>query len=287
MNSFNNYYSVNELDKKWGLYILNAGYTNVMPNIQYPALDHPDGYQFKHEYGRVLNEFQMIYIASGSGVFESETYGNVQISANTVFFVFPNERHSYKPNKLTGWEEYWVGLSGLVIEQLYQNNFISKKNPTIKLYSDFAVRNLFMDIFTILKNENVGYQQISSGLVLQLLGLVHSFARQKEIRYDKYLNTINEAKKLFNGNNNLSPQKLAKELNIGYSLFRKLFKQYTGFSPNQYVIEMRINYAKKLLNETNLSVKEISFKVGFHSIYYFSKLFKKKCGKPPCNWRIG
>lgn len=63
------------------------------------------------------------------------------------------------------------------------------------------------------------------------------------------------------------------------------FKKYTGLSPNQYHLSLRIQHAIYLLNNTDLSIKEISFNLGFCSIFYFSKVFKEKTRQNPSCYR--
>ncbi|MFD1735460.1 helix-turn-helix transcriptional regulator [Bacillus salitolerans] len=55
-----------------------------------------------------------------------------------------------------------------------------------------------------------------------------------------------------------------------------LFKFLTGFTPHQYLLMLRLNYAQKLLIETDLSVTTIAFKAGFGSLSTFERVFKKK-----------
>jgi AraC-like DNA-binding protein len=79
-------------------------------------------------------------------------------------------------------------------------------------------------------------------------------------------------------------ESLAKDLNLNYATFREDFKDYTGLSPYQYFLEMKINKAKEMLSDGVLSVKEVSYKLAFQSPYYFSRLFKKKTGVAPSQW---
>jgi hypothetical protein len=67
---------------------------------------------------------------------------------------------------------------------------------------------------------------------------------------------------------------------------RKLFKKETGKTPLQYLIDMRMNYAKQLLKSQgyNLTIKEIANMVGFSDPYYFSRTFKKVTSITPTEW---
>ena len=90
-----------------------------------------------------------------------------------------------------------------------------------------------------------------------------------------------------NASKNLNMEKLADEVMVNYSLFRKAFKKYTGLSPMQYHTSLRLKQAIHLLCNTSYSVKEISFNLGFCSVFYFSKLFKEKTGRTPSEFRKG
>jgi len=98
---------------------------------------------------------------------------------------------------------------------------------------------------------------------------------------------IDRARMLFrsNINNPYSPEEAAKELNVGYSWFRKQFKNYTGLSPGQYYLQLKIEKAKELLTGSNMRIKEISGELNFDSILYFSKMFKGKTGFNPTDYR--
>ncbi|TVY02177.1 helix-turn-helix domain-containing protein [Cohnella terricola] len=64
-----------------------------------------------------------------------------------------------------------------------------------------------------------------------------------------------------------------------------LFNQETGFSPIEYYLRMKMQKAGQLLSLTGLSVKEIAAAVGIADPYYFSRLFKKRMGVSPSDYR--
>ncbi len=59
----------------------------------------------------------------------------------------------------------------------------------------------------------------------------------------------------------------------------------TGLSPKHYFLMLKINTAKERLLRSNVSIKELSFELGFNDQYYFSRLFKKKAGCAPRKFR--
>ena len=85
-------------------------------------------------------------------------------------------------------------------------------------------------------------------------------------------------------NKEVDMRELAESLNISYRHFRRLFKSSTGVPPQQYILNLKINQAKKLL-EGPFTIKNIAYKVGFSDPYHFSHLFKQKTGMAPSKWR--
>ncbi|MFR3794652.1 MAG: helix-turn-helix domain-containing protein [Barnesiella sp.] len=78
---------------------------------------------------------------------------------------------------------------------------------------------------------------------------------------------------------------VAARVNMSYSRFRYLFKEYTGFTPAQYIQELRVMHSKELLTNTVMNIKEIAFDCGFETCQYFCTVFKKKVGSTPIEYR--
>lgn len=76
---------------------------------------------------------------------------------------------------------------------------------------------------------------------------------------------------------------IAEEANFSKFHFIRLFKHAYGYTPHQYLKNVRINRAKQLLNQ-NISITEVCFAVGFDSVSSFSMLFKKMAGRYPSEY---
>jgi YesN/AraC family two-component response regulator len=80
-------------------------------------------------------------------------------------------------------------------------------------------------------------------------------------------------------------QEIAKKTPWGYNHYIRIFKEYVGLTPYQYVVKKRIERAETLLIETDLKILQISFNLGFDSHGAFTKMFKKITGQTPEQYR--
>ena len=78
---------------------------------------------------------------------------------------------------------------------------------------------------------------------------------------------------------------LSDGINMSYCHFIRRFKAYTGVTPSQYLINLRLDRAQQLLSETDLQIKEIAGLCGFENEYYFSNFFKDNLNIRPSKYR--
>lgn len=83
----------------------------------------------------------------------------------------------------------------------------------------------------------------------------------------------------------LTVEKLAERSHMSISGFAHQFKKIFGFPPIQYIIRRRIGEAQRLLFTTDLSITEVSVRVGYDNISYFNNQFKRFAGMSPQNYR--
>ena len=83
----------------------------------------------------------------------------------------------------------------------------------------------------------------------------------------------------------LSIPKLAKAMNKGERTLHRDFKALTGQSIKSFILNMRMQMARKLLISSKLTIEQISMEVGYNSLSAFSRAFKKKCEVSPAKFR--
>lgn len=286
MESFFKYLNPAQEDKDWGLFLNCAGRTQISPGVIYPPDSHPSGYYFTYENGRILHEYQINYITGGEGIYENHS-GTYKVNPGSLMLTKPGCWHRYEPLKDTGWVENYVGFSGQFAHQVFDRPWFRSKNPVLDIGHSEEIIDSYDKIFSYVKEEKPGYQQVAAGMIMKMLGFIVSVDKQKDFsgkRVEKIIQmacfTIRE-----NVEAEINFQSFAQEHHIGYSYFRKMFKKYTGIPPVQYHLDLKILRAKEMLLFTDKSIKEISYELGFQSNYYFSRVFKNKLGASPSEIR--
>lgn len=284
--SFAKYLNAGALDKDWGLYLTVIGYARIAPSLIYPPQIHPSGYFFTWEKGRVLQEYQINYITEGSGTFETLT-DTYQVVPGSMLIIRPGMWHRYKPDPNTGWNEHYIGFKGDFCSTMFQEGFFQSGKPVLYVGFQENLLKLFFEIIQHVKDEKTGHQQVCASSTILMLSLILSVIRNQEFAGKTIERNIRKACLYFreNLNSNVNIENLATELNVGYSYFRQMFRKYTGISPTQYHLSLRIQKAKDLLVSTDLSFKEIANDLGFESYFYFSRIFKDKTGNSPMEFR--
>ena len=203
-----------------------------------------------------------------------------------MFLLFPGERHTYKPDASTGWNEYWIGFNGCVMDEWVRNSFFQKETPLFNIGVNEEIISLYKKAIMIADAQEANYQQALAGIVCNLVSMSIYLSRNRNFKKSDITAQINTAKAAVHENiSTITPEDLAKATCMSYSKFRKIFKEYTGFAPAQYIQEVRINMAKELLTNTSKSVKEIAFELGYENKEYFFTSFKKVSNMTPVGYR--
>ena len=286
-NRFFKYLTVSKENRKWGLYITGAGHIKVGKNVNYPLIDEPTHHYFHWSKGRRLGKYQILYITKGRGLFESEVSPMQKVNAGDIFILFPGIWHRFKSDKSTGWNEFWVEFNGDLMQHFRKENFLNPKKPVQKIGVHESIVENYFHIIDLIKEEKPGYQYLVSGKLMNILGEIFATIKYQPFEGKMIENQIKEAKlRIYeNMHTTISQEEIAKNIGLGYSLYRKKFKEYTGVSPAQYQINLRIHKAKVLLISTNQPLKEIALNLGFYSPNYFYRIFKQKTCLTPSEYR--
>jgi AraC-like DNA-binding protein len=136
-------------------------------------------------------------------------------------------------------------------------------------------------------NMEIGYESILKNKLEELiinLSREYSKLKSKEALSILRISSVIE----FLENNfgqNVNLEELAAKTFMSTRNFQRIFKKATGQSPIDYLIQIRLKRAKKMLSTSNLQVADIALQVGFNEYNYFSRKFKKAVGVSPIKYR--
>ncbi len=281
------YLVTNSHDMQWGLTVSTVGYEEIDPGGKYPVRGHADGYYFDTDKGRVLHEYQMLYVTEGGGIFQTASIKPTQLHSGDIFLLYPGEWHTYHPTS-RGWKCYWIGFKGHNMDDRVQAGFLSRTKPIYNVGYNSEIVRTYNRAIDISEREPVHYQQILAGTVNYLIGLMYSLERSETLMENSAdYDLVNRGRLMIRENleNTMKIQEIAKRLGVSYSKFRRIFKEYTDISPSYYQMDLKLQRAKDLLATTDINIKDIAYQLDFSSPDYFSTKFKHKTGLKPSEFR--
>ncbi len=178
------------------------------------------------------------------------------------------------------------------IDDLNPFSCFKQKNNLIKLNIEEQawIENLLFNIIRENKKQKLGYNSAIKLLLLQLLISLNRYNEQlnQEIIYlDKIHSTISDIARYLNKNfdENITLNSLAERFSISPYHLSRTFKNTTGFNFVEFLNNVRIKEAQRLLRKTNLNITEISNKSGYNSLTHFGRIFKSNTGLSPSKYR--
>lgn len=234
------------------------------------------------------NDYILIYCVDGAGTID--IYNRKEtLTPNSLYIIPPETPHKYQAINKNPWSIYWLLFRGTNAKDIYQR-FTENKLPNVKDIPYEESKTLVFDnIIDVLKNgyvrDNLEYAN------MRLWQIFSSFLFHEQHEEGRNGNNnddvVGEAIKYMQNNldSKISIDDVAEQINYSGSHFYSLFKKGTGSSPLQYFTQLKIQKSREYLSFTNLSIKELSYKLGYEDPFYFSRLFKKSIGMSPVEYR--
>ncbi len=221
------------------------------------------------------NFLELYWCVSGNGVFEHN--GKVStLYPGEVCCYFPGEFHNIHA-ETDKWDYYWLTLDGPEIPELIRH-FQLQKEPW---KAGKCPVELFEKLLRSLSFSNVHGMHRASLYAYEILSLAANGAFQAPDTQVEQL--IEEIENNFH-QPNFSICTTAKKLGIHRSTLYRLFMANTGLSPQNYLVEYRLKEAMIRII-AGVPVKTVAFECGFADPNYFTRLFHKKYGMTPTEYR--
>lgn len=256
------------------LYITDIGY-------------YPQARNHFRERASGISQFILIYNIAGKG---SISVGNTkyEIPADHFFIIPQNIPHSYSADSIDPWSVYWIHFTGTKAVQfskfslqtmVVERGKTSRINERIEIFSE-----IFRNLERGFSVETLEYINLCLGHLLASFTYLSKYRIVKEVyEKDPVGQSINFM--LENMNQKFRLDELSREVKLSVSHYSRLFLSKTGHSPIDYFIQLKIQQACRLLDNTNWSIAEIARETGFDDQFYFSRQFRKAMNMAPREYR--
>ncbi len=231
-------------------------------------------------------DYQLLYIAAGQGHFFINGQERV-VSAGNIIVYLPGQPQEYVYFKDDKTDVYWVHFTGSDVEKIidYYNIRLSENIIYIGTSPDYQW--LFGQIIQEMQLCRPRFEELIS-LLLRNIFILISRNLIKANRADNSLeNEVELAMHYFRENyrSEINVEDYALSRGMSASNFYRVFKQISGSTPLQFILKLRLSNAQNLLENSNLTIAEISNDVGYENPLYFSRLFHKHIGVSPSEYR--
>lgn len=235
--------------------------------------------------GRI--DYQLLYIASGKTLFHfgDETK---EVAAGHMVLFQPRQEQRYEYFGEDKPEVYWVHFTGSEVKNILRHYHIPLDRNVFYSGSTSTFTYLFKELINEIQTCRTGYEELTEMYLRQILLLVQRNWEERKPTVSSHIQEeIDYARKYFNEhyNEEINIEEYAQSRSMSISWFLRNFKQITGTSPMQYILNIRISNAATLLETTDYNITEISTIIGYDNPLYFSRIFKKQKGVSPANYR--
>ncbi len=284
---------------------------NILPD----AVHKEESLALCHELATAIDKHFQIKITAGIGSMHSihSIYSSFTDALSCLYyssacpFVHYLDLNRMDPNNHF---DYLVTQKHLVeavrLRKVEAYDYFGLLMDNIRTFSDTAKRNKILEILVLANNaitldsQNDNKQVDYIGYVRQLMNYTGSdlidYGYQLFIYITSYVkpqNSIDYSNHIVKATkeylethyaDDISLEDMALHVNISPQYFSKLIKKSTGFNFIDWLSMLRVKKAKELLNNSDLSVKEVCFMVGYKDPNYFSRIFKKRIGITPSEY---
>ncbi len=240
----------------------------------------PPHYEIKN---RCDNAIYLNFVLDGAGNIDDSLY----IGGN-MYYTLPMQKHTLKTDDENPWSNVWIMVSGDYTGELQETLLAFSSGNRIKFENPDIIRKMAeFYIYEIPPSENP--IQYIKGIVQTLF----SFAVIDTDTYDSdskvtlaMQRIIFKAKdEIYQKLSSCTVASVAEKVHLERKYFCKLFAAVTGTTPQDYILECKMNWVKNALVETDLSVNEIVAQIGYTHRNGLLAAFKKQFGCSPSEYR--
>ncbi|HEY5586624.1 MAG TPA: AraC family transcriptional regulator [Ruminiclostridium sp.] len=273
---------------------------------------------------RTNQDYELIVLYQGEVTFFNNGI-EYNLKAGDYLIIHPNEPHSAVTNQNNPCRFYYVHFTITSTVEMINDNFFSQEisdkiksigsennrlywvMPETFLQRIYYSQRMFLEdytdeIFTLFEKAlvernktSLNSQLMISTYLSQILILITRLVLEKTIKNIDYpmggeVSRLVQKAVFYIHENYLNPltvKEVCNHIGVSQQYLARLFQKNQGCSPIRYINLLRIRYAKDLMRNSSMSIKEIAYAIGFDNPHYFTRLFKNIEGIPPTTFIKG
>ncbi|GAA3412097.1 AraC family transcriptional regulator [Paenibacillus hodogayensis] len=228
--------------------------------------------------GRPCSKVSCIeYIVKGRGTIRIDS-NEFYPAAGDTYFLHQGKDHYYFSDRDDPWVKIWVNFNGELLTELVRSYKLEGCYHIPDFYSMHYLQQIIRNARTNDNNSVLNCTLAVHELLFKISEHLHTpDIHSDAMRMRKYLDgRVSE---------NVSLSELAQVIGKSESQAIRLFKHQYGITPYNYHLQLKMEFAKKLLRSTSMTIREIAAYLSFADEFYFSNLFKQKTGIAPYYFR--
>lgn len=232
-------------------------------------------------------DYQLLYVAAGKTHFFFDGKERT-VAAGYMVLYRPGQEQHYEYYGEEKPEVYWVHFTGSQVDEILAHYGICPDESIFYAGTAAAYSELLNAMIHEMRSCQAGFQELVEMYLRHILLLSQRTRRQQRPVASAYIREeIACACRYFaaHAGEQLSVQEYAASRNMSVCWFQRSFKTVMGCTPMQYLLTLRMNNAAALLETTDYSIGEIAAIIGYDDGLYFSRLFRKKKGMSPSEYR--
>ncbi len=278
-----------------GFFLTGAGSQSVSFNDARKPPPHPGVYSFTWDVGRVLPEYQLVYLNAGAGEFESHETGRVDVNPGMAMILMPDVWHRYRPHPGKIWTGYWISFGGEIPHIWQRCGVIAPATAVCTVAQPQAVAESMMKIVQSATGALINAPETASFHALALMATILGdmatthrnpvFSQNTQALSDDAL--VNSAIRLIwnHSHRDISVDEIARQLHTTCRTLERRFLTVRKRRVFEELTDCRLSRAQRMLRETHLPIKRIAYVSGFTSPTHLLRVFRRRIGLSPGEYR--
>lgn len=232
-------------------------------------------------------------VESGTGILEMDGR-KYPLGGGEVFLIPSSVEAWYEADMDHPWTYHWVGFEGMDAQDVIRESGFSREKPVRRIH---CMGDVCKYIDAMIRSQKLVYENElkRNGLLMLLMSELIADNRDACLREGKPFPSHRYPSSAYvenamqyiaaNFDKQLKINKLADHIGVNRSYLASIFKKIIGCSPQEYLMNFRIEKAKTLLKKGDIQVSEVAARVGYGDPLAFSKVFKARTGRSPREYK--